>query len=345
MPQLQYTLNNINNMIVITSGDPASISPFILLKAFNNLYSKYNLNIVTVHNADYLQSLIKQLKLNISINTLHKDSFSHSNLKQNMLNSIDIPLPAKPILGKPNIENNSFILSSIDISYKIAKYYNVPLVTNPVSKFVLSNTIKNFNGHTNYLAKLDHSTSVQPVFISREPKMIVGLISNHLPLSQAIKTINTDIIINRYIMMHNFIKTTYANNNPKIAILGLNPHSGEDGLLGTEERDIIMPAISYLKDKKYNVRLMPLVPDSAFIEYNYKQYDALLCLYHDQGLIGFKSINFNSGVQLTNGLSIIRTSPCHGTSFDIAEKYTASSSSLEQSIIIAHEIYQASCYE
>lgn len=165
----------------------------------------------------------------------------------------------------------------------------------------------------------------------------VGVVTGHIPLGKVRGAINQEKITQKLTLMLDSLKKDFGIQKPKIAVLGLNPHAGEDGLLGDEEKTTIMPVLEQFK-KKGNLVFGPFPADGFFGAAQFKHYDAVLAMYHDQGLIPFKYISFENGVNFTAGLSAVRTSPDHGTAYDIAGKNTASESSMLHAIFTAIDI-------
>ena len=166
----------------------------------------------------------------------------------------------------------------------------------------------------------------------------VGVVTNHLSIDKIAGAISEELILNKIAILEDSLKNDFNIKNPKMALLGLNPHSGDGGLIGVEEITIIKPAIESAKLKKYNV-FGPFPADGFFASEKHKEFDAVLGMYHDQGLIPFKMLSKNQGVNFTAGLPIIRTSPDHGTASDIAGKNKASFNSFKNALYLAKNIY------
>jgi 4-hydroxythreonine-4-phosphate dehydrogenase len=202
------------------------------------------------------------------------------------------------------------------------------MVTNPIAKNIINYASKNFTGHTEYLAKKSKSKNFCMMLINDTIRVIPLTI--HIPLKKVSQSISKKLIKDTLKIINQSIKKDFGNKKPKILITGLNPHAGENGFLGKEEKDIIKPAINSLK-KSMNV-YGPISADSAFTKENLNKYDAVLCMYHDQALIPVKTIDFYNTVNYTAGLNFVRTSPDHGTGFDIATKFIANENSLVSAI-------------
>jgi 4-hydroxythreonine-4-phosphate dehydrogenase len=168
----------------------------------------------------------------------------------------------------------------------------------------------------------------------------IGVATGHIPIHQVSKKITKEIILSKAKIMLKSLRNDFGISKPKIAILGLNPHAGENGVLGTEESEIINPAINELKSAK-NLVIGPFPADGFFGMRLYKNYDGILAMYHDQGLIPFKTMAFEEGVNFTANLPFVRTSPDHGTAFDIAGKNIADPTSMRNALYLANDIIRS----
>lgn len=209
------------------------------------------------------------------------------------------------------------------------------IVTAPINKHNIQNDNFRFAGHTEYLTQYFESKESLMFLVSEGLR--VGVVTGHIPLQDVSKTITTDLIISKIKLMHASLKNDFGLQKPKIAVLGLNPHAGEEGLLGQEESTIIKPAIEACKNKGMLV-FGPYPADGFFGTSQYKKADGVLAMYHDQGLIPFKTLAFDSGINFTAGLSVVRTSPDHGTAYDIAGKNIASENSMREAVYLACDV-------
>ncbi len=209
------------------------------------------------------------------------------------------------------------------------------LVTAPINKHNIQSDEFKFPGHTEYLAEAFGVKDVLMFMVSDDLK--IGVATGHLPLEEVKKNINKELIIKKLEQIKTSLKRDFGIQKPRIAVLGLNPHAGENGLLGNEEKEIINPAIIEFK-KKGNIVFGPLPADGFFGTAAWKNYDAVLAMYHDQGLMPFKMIAFENGVNFTAGLPKVRTSPDHGTAYDIAGKNIADETSMMQAIYTAIDV-------
>ncbi len=211
------------------------------------------------------------------------------------------------------------------------------LVTAPIHKHNIQSDAFKFPGHTEYLADAVGAKDCLMFLVS--DLLRVGVVTGHVPLEQVKKDITKKAIASKLDLMLASLKKDFNIAKPRIALLGLNPHAGEDGLLGNEEKEIIAPLAKEYREKKELV-FGPYPADGFFGMNTYRKFDAVLAMYHDQGLIPFKSLAFDSGVNFTAGLPIVRTSPDHGTAFDIAGKNQADAGSMLQAIFAAIDIYK-----
>jgi 4-hydroxythreonine-4-phosphate dehydrogenase len=243
----------------------------------------------------------------------------------------------KFILGKPNFKNSRYVLKSIDNSYELFKKGDVSgLVTLPVCKKSLKKNGFNFCGQTEYLSSLATKKNIKQtneimILSTTQPEdkgtnLIVGLITTHVPLKDCLKNVNKKLIEEKISLFDRSLKKFWGVKNPKIAIASVNPHAGEGGLIGREEISLIKPVLNKL-NSKFNIK-GPLSGDSCFSKDIRKNFDGIICFYHDQGLIPIKLLDFKHSINVTGGLPFLRVSPDHGPAFDIAEKNCANSESL-----------------
>ena len=215
------------------------------------------------------------------------------------------------------------------------------VVTNPIAKSVLYRAGFRHPGHTEYLAELaaTNGHTPQPVMMLWSPALVVVPVTIHLSLRDAIAQLSSDLIVTTARIVVAALKTRFGLANPRLALSGLNPHAGEDGSLGTEDKTIVAPAIEILRREGVEIR-GPLPADTMFHETARKTYDCAICMYHDQALIPVKTLAFEDAVNVTLGLPFIRTSPDHGTAFDIAGTGKADPSSLIAALRLAARMAQ-----
>jgi len=211
------------------------------------------------------------------------------------------------------------------------------LVTAPINKSNIQSRSFNFPGHTEYLADKFKVSDNLMIMVSNNIR--IGVVTGHIPLKDVANKLSVDLIMSKIRIMNQSLIQDFAITKPKIAVLALNPHAGDNGLLGKEEHDIIIPAVKKAMDEKMLV-FGPYPADGFFGSENLKNFDGIIAMYHDQGLIPFKLMSFKEGVNFTAGLPIVRTSPAHGTAYEIAGKNEASPESLRQAIYLACDIFK-----
>jgi len=209
------------------------------------------------------------------------------------------------------------------------------LVTAPINKHNIQSDEFQFAGHTEYIQSKTGSEDSLMFLVSEDIR--VGVVTGHIPVQEVSEKINREKIISKLNLMNQSLKKDFWIQKPKIAVLGLNPHAGDNGLIGNEELETIIPAIEEAKAQGI-FAFGPYAADGFFAAHTYTKFDAVLAMYHDQGLIPFKQIAFHNGVNFTAGLPVVRTSPDHGTGYDIAGKNTASADSFREALFTAIHI-------
>lgn len=274
--------------------------------------------------------------VNFSFNNIR--SANEANVKRaNIINCLDDNVRVE--LGKStNIAGESSLIS-LENAVKDLKDGKIDvLVTAPINKDNVQSEKFNFPGHTEYLTQESGSKESLMLMVSENLK--VGVVTTHLPLSKVPEAITEEAILSKLRIMNKSLIQDFGIRKPKIAVLGLNPHAGDNGLLGTEEIDIIIPSLKKAKEENI-LALGPYPADGFFGSDNFKKFDAVLAMYHDQGLTPFKALAFNSGVNYTAGLDFIRTSPGHGTAYEIVGLGKASEISFRNAIYLACDIYKS----
>lgn len=211
------------------------------------------------------------------------------------------------------------------------------LVTAPINKHNIQSESFQFAGHTEYIQAKTNSPDSLMFLVGEDIR--VGVITGHIPVQEIPEKINAGKIISKLALMNESLKKDFWIQKPKIAVLGLNPHAGDNGLIGKEEQEIIIPAIAEANAQGI-FAFGPYAADGFFAAHTYAQFDAVLAMYHDQGLIPFKQVAFHNGVNFTAGLPVVRTSPDHGTGYDIAGKNQASESSFREALFTAINIVE-----
>lgn len=216
------------------------------------------------------------------------------------------------------------------------------LVTAPISKESIQNAGFNFPGHTEFLAEMAGQAEALMVMVS--PLLKVALVTTHVPIKEISQALTIEKIVDKIVVFEKSLRKDFGILTPTIAVLGLNPHAGENGKIGLEEQEIINPAIATAKNLGTQV-YGPFAADGFFGSDQRAKFDGVLAMYHDQGLAAFKALAFDEGVNFTAGLPIVRTSPDHGTAFDIAASYTASAQSMRSAIYLAIDVYKSRKFE
>lgn len=239
-------------------------------------------------------------------------------------------------LGQPTLESAKYAYISLEsaVNALISKQIHA-LVTAPINKHSIQQIRQEFKGYTEYIAwKLKEKPLM--VFVGNNLK--IALTTIHTPLQSVSKYITKENIIEKINIFKQSLQQDFQIRAPKIAVLGLNPHAGENGLIGNEEKEQIIPAIQSFQDVKDVLVYGPFSPDAFFGKLMYKEFDGVLAMYHDQALIPFKMLEFETGVNYTAGLSVVRTSPDHGVAYDIAQKFCANHQSMLNAIYTAIDI-------
>lgn len=241
--------------------------------------------------------------------------------------------------GKQTADGGKYALKSLEAAaYALAQGKIHVLVTAPINKENIQSPDFQFPGHTEYLDEKFADGKSSLMFLVSET-LRVAVVTGHIPVTRVAQELNPEKIQQKLQALHKSLIEDFEIRKPKIAILGLNPHASDNGLIGNEEQNIIIPAINKAKEEGM-LAYGPYSADGFFGNGTYKNFDAVLAMYHDQGLIPFKTIAFNSGVNFTAGLPIVRTSPDHGTAYDIAGKNIASEESFRRAVYTAIDIYK-----
>ncbi len=325
--------------IVITSGEPAGIGPDICLSLVKlKVADKQNTELYIIADPELLTERASQLNVRIKFQ-IHQDTnklsrFYHSD----KLNVIPIKLQANCRPGKLETANSHYVLQMLDLACHLCLQNMVDsMVTGPVQKSIINEAGFSFTGHTEYLAKKSSSTAlIKPVMMLATNNLRVALATTHLPLRAVSQAITKDSLSETIKILNNFLKHQAGIKQPKIVVCGLNPHAGEDGNLGDEEINTITPVIEKLKQQGLYLT-GPLPADTLFTTKYLTHADAVLAMYHDQGLPVLKYSGFGKAVNITLGLPFIRTSVDHGTALDLAGTGKASTSSLHEAIKMAIE--------
>jgi 4-hydroxythreonine-4-phosphate dehydrogenase len=300
--------------ILLTMGEPAGIGPEVALAAFDHFGGAVNGHPL-------------RLVGDAGIFAAHRDAL------------IPTRAPVRCVPGKPEATNAAAVTEAIEIA--VAACLNgeaAAMVTAPIHKAVLNQAGFGFPGHTEFLAHLTGAR--RAVMMLASDTLRVVPLTVHIPIAKVPAALDKQAIFETGEIVLTALRRDFGILNPRLAVAGLNPHAGEDGVLGGEDAAIIAPAVAALKARGFAVR-GPLPADTLFHEEARKGYDAALCMYHDQALIPIKSLSFWDGVNVTLGLPILRTSPDHGTAFDIAGQGKADPRSMIAAVKMAADIADA----
>jgi len=321
--------------IALTMGEPAGIGGELTLLAWLNRRQLGLPVFFALDDPERLSALAQRLGWTIPIRDI-KSPDTAGDVFDNALPVLPVLLAAPAEPGKPDPANSTAVLSSIrQAAAFVQAGESTAIVTNPIQKQTLYQTGFAHPGHTEFLAEL--AGVDRSVMMLLCPGLRVVPVTGHVPLSKAIGQLTSDLIVATGRITAAALESDFAIRRPRIVVAALNPHAGEVGTLGREEKDVILPAIETLRDMGIKIA-GPAPADTLFHADARGEYDAALCMYHDQALIPLKTINFWDGVNVTLGLPFVRTSPDHGTALDIAGMGQANVASLAAAIRTAAEI-------
>lgn len=321
--------------LVITSGEPAGIGPDICLGLSEaNIPSEKNIELYVIADAELMQQRADLLNRNIALHLHHDTDALSANYQRDKLNLIPLALNKVCQAGTLDPNNSAYVLAMLDLAHDLCLQKKVnAMVTGPVQKSIINQAGFAFTGHTEYLAD---KTAATPVMMLATKNLRVALATTHLPLKDVSDAITKKSLSEVLLILDAFLKQQAGITNPQILVCGLNPHAGEDGNLGDEEINTITPVLEDLRKQKLNL-IGPLPADTLFTEKYLEHADAVLAMYHDQGLPVLKYSGFGKAVNITLGLPFVRTSVDHGTALDLAGTGQASDSSLLEAIMMATE--------
>jgi 4-hydroxythreonine-4-phosphate dehydrogenase len=321
--------------LALTSGEPAGIGPDITIKAWLRRNELKLPPFYVLGDRDFLSHRASALGLDVKFADIGPEDAIAAFADALPVMATGHPATAGP--GQPDSTSADAAMASIRQAVAdVAAGRASAVVTNPISKSVLYRAGFRHPGHTEFLAELAASNGhvPQPVMLLWSPTLAVVPVTIHLALREAITQLSSDLIVSTARIVVADLKARFGLAHPRLAVSGLNPHAGEDGSLGTEELTIVTPAIEILRGEGIDVR-GPLPADTMFHDAARKTYDCAICMYHDQALIPVKTLAFEDAVNVTLGLPFIRTSPDHGTAFDIAGTGKADPSSLIAALRLA----------
>lgn len=329
----------INNKIVIaiTHGDINGIGYEVILKtlAEQRVYEDF---IPVIYGsskaAGYYRKLfdIQNMNLNV-VNSIDEVQFR----KINIINCTDDELRVDA--GQQTPEAGAAAYAALERATQDLKSGKADaLITAPINKKNIQSDKFDFPGHTEYLEKLFGEKNSSLMLMVNDV-MRVAVVTGHIPINAVASTVTSELIMEKLRTFNHSLKQDFTIIRPRIAVLGLNPHAGDDGVIGDEEEKTLIPALEKAKEEGMLV-FGPYPADGFFGSGQFKQFDGILAMYHDQGLVPFKTVSMDSGVNFTAGLSIVRTSPAHGTAYSIAGKNTASEASFREALFLAYDVVQ-----
>ncbi|MGY6561978.1 MAG: 4-hydroxythreonine-4-phosphate dehydrogenase PdxA [Luteibaculaceae bacterium] len=320
----------------ISIGDVNGIGPEVVLKALSDKRILEDITPVIYASSKVISYHKKAVKLNELQFERIKDANQAKKQRINVIDAWEEDVNIE--LGQSTPTGGKFAFASLEAVTKDLSQNKIDvLVTAPINKKNIQEAGFKFPGHTEYLADL--SGADNPLMILVSDNLRVGLVTGHLPLQKVAESISLQAILEKLTIFNESLKKDFALVKPRIAVLSLNPHAGDNGAIGDEEQKIILPAIQKAKEQGM-LAFGPYPADGFFGSDLFKKFDGILAMYHDQGLAPFKALSFNNGVNYTAGLPIVRTSPDHGTAYDIAGKGEANENSFRQAIYLACDIYK-----
>jgi 4-hydroxythreonine-4-phosphate dehydrogenase len=321
--------------IVVTLGDMNGIGPELLLKVLHSELLPPDCRMIIIAPETVLRYYGERFNLPVNVPVISSREFlpQTGHVVYDSFTEVYHPVP-----GKISAKAGSLSILALDIALElISEGFAHGLVTAPISKEAIHMAGYSFPGHTEYLSEKTASKEVTMMLVSGGLR--VALVSAHVPLSMVPMYITSEHIYRKLVSVYNSLKTDFGIEKPTIAVLGLNPHAGDGGVLGTEENEYIEPAIAMANQQGISCS-GPFPADGWFGMQQYEHFDAVLAMYHDQGLAPFKALSFGRGVNFSAGLPIIRTSPDHGTAFAIAGQNLANTDSIIEALKLSFSLTQ-----
>ena len=318
----------------VTIGDPNGIGIEIILKSLSNFSLFHECNFIIYAST----GLIEKQKQHFQIDTPPlKKIDSEEDLSETQINVKEVFSNSQFNFGESDKELSELGILSLKEATKAIKDKKIDvLVTAPINKDLSFSESFKYTGHTDFL-KNYFKTSPLMLMISEELK--IALLTDHIPIKDVSNAIDQDFVEQKIKALETSLINDFQIKKPKIAVLAVNPHAGDNGVIGNEDQSIITPAINSFKGTTSSIN-GPFSADTFFVNENYKKYDGIIASYHDQGLIPFKTISFGKGVNFTAGLPVVRTSPDHGTGFDIAGKGIADHTSFTNAIKLGLQVFK-----
>jgi len=334
-PEIMLYMQHQHKPIIgITCGDINGIGMEVVIKTFSdNRILEQCTPVIFASNK--LVNFYRKGATDTHFNYQSIKDFSKVNHKQiNVFNCWDEDVTVSP--GQLNEIGGRYAVRSLQAAMQALQEGHIQgIVTAPIHKKNVQSETFNYTGHTPYLKAVSGADDV--LMILYAGSLRVALVTEHLPIKDVAATLTKAMITSKLRLLHQSLRRDFGIDKPKIAVLGLNPHAGDEGLVGNEEDTIIKPALKEVKQQG-QLTYGPYSADAFFARHSYQQFDAVLAMYHDQGLIPFKTIAANEGVNFTAGMSFVRTSPDHGTAFDIAGKNVADPSSFMTAVFECADI-------
>ncbi|UCG27627.1 MAG: 4-hydroxythreonine-4-phosphate dehydrogenase PdxA [Bacteroidales bacterium] len=329
-------MSDLHLKIGITHGDINGIGYEIIIKTL--LDNRVNEICTTIVYGSPKVAAYHRKALNITNFSFNNIKIpEEANLKRaNIINCVDENVRVE--LGKSTKSAGEASLHSLQAAVKDLKEGKIDiLVTAPVDKKTIQSGSFEYPGHTEYLKAQFNAEEVLMIMVSDLVR--VGVVTGHIPLSKVSTTLDKELIVRKLRIMNRSLIEDFTLGKPRIAVLGLNPHASDQGVMGTEEKEIIIPAIQQAKSEDI-LAFGPYPADGFFGSSQFTHFDGVMAMYHDQGLAPFKALVFEHGVNFTAGLPVIRTSPAHGTAFELAGKDEASPDSFRNALFLACDIYR-----
>ncbi len=332
-------MNDQSLLVAVTMGEPAGIGGELTLQAWAARRDG-NLAFLAIDNSERLRALADDLGYDIPIAEVANVTDAKS-VFPTALPVFNVPVAATAVPGQPSSATASAVIESVETAVRLALGGDINgIVTNPIQKHALYEAGFTHPGHTEFLADISRSTNPPVMMLASsqcDPALRVVPITIHVGLRRALDLLTPGLIAEQARLTHAALLRDFAIAAPRIAIAGLNPHAGEAGNMGSEEIDLIAPAVATLQAEGIDVS-GPHPPDTLFSEQRRATYDAAICMYHDQALIPIKTLDFSGGVNITLGLPIVRTSPDHGTALEIAGTGKADPTSFLAALDVAAEL-------
>ncbi|MGQ1946330.1 4-hydroxythreonine-4-phosphate dehydrogenase PdxA [Geofilum sp. OHC36d9] len=328
-------MSNEKIKVAITHGDVNGIGYEVIFKAFADPRMLEVCTPVIYGSSKVAAYHRKALNLPaINLNSIKSGVEAHPR-RINIVNCVDDNVRVE--LGRASEGSGLAAFQALERAVEELKNGGVDvLVTAPINKKAIQSSSFNFPGHTEYLAS---SFSGTPLMLMVSDWLRIGVVTGHVPVKEISQNISQDLILEKLRILNDTLKNDFVIRRPRIAVLGLNPHAGDDGLLGMEEKEVIQPALTAAKDEGI-MAFGPFPADGFFATDGVRKFDAILAMYHDQGLVPFKTLAFSSGVNFTAGLPIVRTSPDHGTAYEIAGQNKADEQSFLSAVYMAIDVFK-----